>query len=108
MPSPPDVGSMAIDIEHLLHERDAARILGLSVAWLQRARWSGTGPPYVKAGGPGGRAVRYKLWAGHGRAAKSGRLGAPRTMTTTPVSPLLRPRTVRFSFTAMRVAARKM
>jgi predicted DNA-binding transcriptional regulator AlpA len=40
---------------NLIHERDAARILGLSVAWLQRKRWEGGGPPYIKIG----RAVRY-------------------------------------------------
>lgn len=40
---------------NLIPERDAARILGLSIAWLQRKRWEGGGPPYIKIG----RAVRY-------------------------------------------------
>ncbi len=43
----------------LLHERDAARILAMTPAWLQRQRWLGTGPRYVKHG----RAVRYELAA---------------------------------------------
>lgn len=43
--------------DSLLHERDAARILGLSVHWLRRARCKGGGPPYIKFG----RAVRYEL-----------------------------------------------
>lgn len=42
--------------EQLLHERDAARILGVSVHWLRRKRWEGGGPPYIKLG----RAVRYE------------------------------------------------
>lgn len=41
----------------LLHERDAARILGLSIHWLRRKRWEGGGPPYIKLD----RAVRYEL-----------------------------------------------
>jgi hypothetical protein len=40
----------------LLTERDAARILNISVHWLRRQRWLGEGPPYVKCG----RAVRYE------------------------------------------------
>jgi predicted DNA-binding transcriptional regulator AlpA len=36
---------------------DAARLTGLSVAWLERSRWAGDGPPYVKLG----KAVRYPL-----------------------------------------------
>ncbi len=43
----------------LLHERDAAKILAMTPAWLQRQRWLGTGPSYVKHG----RAVRYELAA---------------------------------------------
>lgn len=46
-------------LENLLHERDAASYLGLSVAWLQRARWKRVGPRYVKVGSLQGRAVRY-------------------------------------------------
>ncbi len=43
----------------LLHEEQAARILGMSSAWLRRKRWEGGGPPYIKHG----RAVRYELAA---------------------------------------------
>jgi predicted DNA-binding transcriptional regulator AlpA len=42
--------------EQLLTEKDAAPIVGMSVAWLQRKRWEGGGPPYVKYD----RAVRYR------------------------------------------------
>lgn len=42
--------------ERLLHERDAAHYLGMSVAWLRRKRWEGDGPAYVRHG----RAVRYE------------------------------------------------
>ena len=45
----------------LLHERDAAAILNLSVAWCQKARYLGNGPRYFKAASEGGRAVRYRL-----------------------------------------------
>jgi predicted DNA-binding transcriptional regulator AlpA len=39
----------------LLHPRDAARMLSLSISWLAKSRLSGTGPRYVKIG----RSVRY-------------------------------------------------
>ncbi len=42
--------------DKLHKEQDAAPILGMSVAWLQRKRWEGGGPPYVKFD----RAVRYR------------------------------------------------
>ncbi len=42
--------------DNLLTEQDAAPILGMSIAWLQRKRWEGGGPPYVKFD----RAVRYR------------------------------------------------
>jgi predicted DNA-binding transcriptional regulator AlpA len=42
-------------IDPLLHPRDAARMLNVSVSWLAKARLSGTGPRYVKIG----RSVRY-------------------------------------------------
>lgn len=44
----------------LLHERDAAVFLGMSIAWMQKSRYLGTGPKYVKVGGLNGRAVRYR------------------------------------------------
>jgi predicted DNA-binding transcriptional regulator AlpA len=50
-----------IDItERLLHERDAADILGVSISRLQRWRWEGRGPTFVRVGGTRGRAVRYR------------------------------------------------
>lgn len=48
------------NIERLLHTRDAALILGVSAAWLERQRWKGEEPRYVRVGGPTGRAVRYR------------------------------------------------
>lgn len=42
----------------LLPTRDAARLLGLSPAMLERLRWLGDGPPFVRP--TGGRAVRYR------------------------------------------------
>lgn len=47
-------------VERLLHSVEAARALGVSPAWLARERWKGTGPTFVKVGGPHGRAVRYR------------------------------------------------
>jgi predicted DNA-binding transcriptional regulator AlpA len=44
----------------LLRTRDAAKILGVSTAWLERKRWKGKPPGYVRVGGPDGRAVRYR------------------------------------------------
>jgi hypothetical protein len=35
----------------------ASRLTGLSVAWFERSRWAGGGPPFVKLGS----AVRYPL-----------------------------------------------
>lgn len=45
----------------LVHSAEAAEILNVSPAWLARHRWAGTGPLYVRVGGPRGRAVRYRL-----------------------------------------------
>jgi predicted DNA-binding transcriptional regulator AlpA len=36
---------------------EAARLTGLSPAWFERSRWSGTGPPYVKLE----RSVKYPV-----------------------------------------------
>jgi predicted site-specific integrase-resolvase len=41
--------------ENLLNEREAARYLGLRTATLQRWRWAGKGPRFLKIEG----AVRY-------------------------------------------------
>lgn len=40
----------------LLHEAQAAKLLGVSIAWMQRKRWEGDGPAYIKYS----RAVRYE------------------------------------------------
>lgn len=45
--------------EMLLPERDAAMLLGVSTSWLQKQRWRGTGPAYVRVGGRPNGAVRY-------------------------------------------------
>lgn len=42
----------------LLHTRDAAKILNVSIAFLERDRWAGARIPFVKVGS---RAVRYRL-----------------------------------------------
>jgi predicted DNA-binding transcriptional regulator AlpA len=42
-------------IDPLLHSRDAAKMLGVSISWLAKSRLRGDGPRYVKIG----RAVRY-------------------------------------------------
>ncbi len=39
----------------LLNQKEAAEILKKSTAWMERSRWDGSGPPYIKIG----RAVRY-------------------------------------------------
>ena len=45
----------------LLTEREAARLLCVSPYLLQKWRWKGIGPKWVRVGGPTGRAVRYRL-----------------------------------------------
>lgn len=47
-------------LPRLLNTRDAAKLLGVSTAWLERKRWQRQPPRYVRIGGPGGRAVRYR------------------------------------------------
>lgn len=48
---------MANSKPKVLHDQKAAAaILDKSVAWMERARWAGNGPPYFKIG----RAVRYE------------------------------------------------
>jgi hypothetical protein len=39
----------------LLHPKDAAKVLNVSISWLAKARMTGEGPEFVKIG----RAVRY-------------------------------------------------
>ena len=45
----------ASTIDQLLHPRDVAKVLNVSLSWLAKARLSGDGPRFVKIG----RAVRY-------------------------------------------------
>ena len=42
--------------QKLYNEVEAADMLNMSIAWMQRMRWSGNGPPFVKIG----HAVRYR------------------------------------------------
>jgi predicted DNA-binding transcriptional regulator AlpA len=42
-------------IEPLLHPKEAANLLNVSLSWLAKSRLSGDGPRFVKVG----RAVRY-------------------------------------------------
>lgn len=42
----------------LLHTKDAAKFLNVSIAFLERDRWAGARIPFIKVGT---RAVRYRL-----------------------------------------------
>lgn len=44
----------------LLTEKEVARLLGVSTYLLQRWRCYGGGPNYIRVGGRGGRAIRYR------------------------------------------------
>ena len=44
----------------LLHERDAALFLKLSIHQMRRWRCNGGGPAYIRVGGKNGRAIRYR------------------------------------------------
>ncbi len=45
----------SLEIDRLLHEAEAAKILSVKVSTLRRWRWSGDGPRFIKLGA----AVRY-------------------------------------------------
>jgi predicted DNA-binding transcriptional regulator AlpA len=45
----------ALKTDRLLHPKEVAQILQVSISWLAKARLSGTGPTFVKVG----RNVRY-------------------------------------------------
>lgn len=47
------------DSDRLLHTKDAARVLGVSPAMLERLRWLGDGPPFIRP--TGGRLIRYRF-----------------------------------------------
>lgn len=44
--------------DHLLTTKQAAPILGVSIAFLERDRWAGARIPYIQIGS---RAVRYRM-----------------------------------------------
>lgn len=44
--------------ENLITTKEAATILGVSVAFLERDRWAGASVPFIKVGS---RGVRYRL-----------------------------------------------
>jgi hypothetical protein len=48
---------LAGPVQHLLHEADAARYVGISVAFLRQARVRAKGPAYFRIG----RSVRYRV-----------------------------------------------
>ncbi len=45
----------SLEIDRLLHEAEAAKILSVKVSTLRRWRWAGQGPRFIKVG----FAVRY-------------------------------------------------
>ena len=47
------------DTQVLLTQTEAANILRKSVSWMERSRWDGSGPPFLKIG----RHVRYPVAA---------------------------------------------
>ena len=47
------------DPDRLLHTKDAASVLGVSPAMLERLRWLGEGPPFIRP--TGGRLIRYRF-----------------------------------------------
>ncbi len=50
-----NTASRASKIDPLLHPRDTAKILNVSMSWLAKARMRGDGPPYIRIG----RSIRY-------------------------------------------------
>lgn len=51
--------SKPLEFDRLLYPVEVAKILGVSLSWLAKARLNGTGPAFVKIG----RAVRYGMSA---------------------------------------------
>jgi excisionase family DNA binding protein len=47
-----------LEFDRMLTTKEAARLLGIGSSMLERLRWMGEGPPYVRPSG--GRAVRYR------------------------------------------------
>ena len=69
-----DATNRVSPIDPLLHPKEVAKLLNVSVSWLAKSRMTGTGPRFVKVGG---RAVRYAASAvrefikGRGRSSTS-------------------------------------
>jgi predicted DNA-binding transcriptional regulator AlpA len=63
-------------IEPLLHPKEVAKLLYVSLSWLAKSRLSGTGPRFVKIG----RAVRYPESAVREFIRDSGRFFQTRTV----------------------------
>lgn len=55
MPAKTQQNALLVQYNRNLNTREAAKILNVSIAWMERQRWLGTGPQYIKVG----RAVRY-------------------------------------------------
>lgn len=53
----PPANGLAGPAQHLLHETEAARHIGMSVAFLRQARVRAKGPAYFRIG----RSVRYRV-----------------------------------------------
>jgi predicted DNA-binding transcriptional regulator AlpA len=65
-------------IERLITEKEASSLTSLSVAWFQRKRWEGGGPPFIKFE----HAVRYReselaAWIDEHGGRKSTTRGTP-------------------------------
>ena len=56
MNNPENARNYPLQNRPLLHETHAAKLLAVSPAWLQRKRWEGDGPAYIRHG----RAIRYE------------------------------------------------
>jgi hypothetical protein len=64
--------------QSLVHERDAADFLKVSIHQMQRWRCYGGGPAYVRVGGPNGRAIRYR-WTDLEAYVQANRVGSERS-----------------------------
>lgn len=47
-------------MSELLNEKEVAKLIGLTVHWLRRKRWSGGGIPFIKIANGSAGAVRYR------------------------------------------------
>lgn len=52
----PTPSEALVSLPRLMSQKDLAAYLGKSIAWCERARWTGDGPVFVKLG----RNVRYR------------------------------------------------